>query len=219
MTRKGGQETSAGIRPILLDLQGLSRDYAPASVSPFDIHASTTSFLLSKDNDELIHQRLQSFTKQLHTLAQLIQRKRSFVTFTTSSDGKQQHQTLEIPTSIIRDCNTNLDGDIFIALYKDWYTMIKQQHTLNNLQNLSKELQNTELEISIAKTNNITSLQNVKQRVEHCIKDREYKFEICDRVLRDICGREMGLDLDLVMPDEDLGLDLLDVGGGIFGDW
>lgn len=253
LTRKVGQETSTGIRPILLDLQGSSRDYSPLSISPFTNNMSTKNtatslsslFLLSPKNknydNQLMNQRLQSFTNQLDIVTQAIKQQQNNKKDNNSNSGNSlfiistnnnEQLELEIPSNIIRDCMTNLDSEMFIALYNDWYTMIQQQHKLvfnnnndnkNNINDISEELRKAEIEVSIAKTTSITSLMNVKSRIEACEKDRTYKYTICQHLLKDICKREMNLDLDLMLPDKDYCLELPDVMdlnlnySGIFG--
>jgi len=202
LTRKVGQEASTGIRPILLDLQGSPRQLTP-SISPFGSDVTTMSL------------RLQSFLSQLQLLYQIAKIKGAFI---TQSDKKE----LDIPIHFIRECAANLDTEMFSAQYEDWYSTVTRQHELfstpSSLLEISEQLRQAEIEVSIAKSNP-ASLLNVQQRIETCEKDRLKRFEVLKSITQDICSREMNLKLNLLPLDKDVVLEFpyMKHALGIFG--
>ena len=143
--RKSGPELSSGIRPLLLDLQGVRRDE--------DRVKDTRS------NSE----RIQAFLAQLNTLNQLCQTRNAF--------SLEKRGDLELPSSIIKECTT-FDPELWEAYCDDWFELVTRQHELakdfSNLQDLIRE---AEMAISI-KAASKQALEVVKQRLE-MISDRK----------------------------------------------
>jgi hypothetical protein len=189
LCRKGATETSPGIRPILLDLQGLSRDDEPP-VSPWSLqallHGTTPSSLT-------VNQRLDEFVRQLKMLRMLCFTRNGFASEKKLSES-------DIPPSISKGCD-EFDSRLFSCQFQDWFTMVNKQHEL--LQNkdfaaLADEIRRAELELSIAGA--AKSLDVVQQRLEMLALDRKKKFEILKEMVEEVCLREMNLYVKVVAP-------------------
>lgn len=171
--RKSGPELSSGIRPLLLDLQGVRRDE--------DRVKDTRS------NSE----RIQAFLAQLNTLNQLCQTRNAF--------SLEKRGDLELPSSIIKECTT-FDPELWEAYCDDWFELVTRQHELakdfSNLQDLIRE---AEMAISI-KAASKQALEVVKQRLEMISQDRQKRFDVLTTMVEDVCWREMNLHIRVMDP-------------------
>ena len=127
--KKVGPETSTGIRLLPLDLQGLSRD--KEGCTP-EAYARTCT------NEQLV-ERIQVLMGQLQTLCNLCQTKNRI----RGGDEFQQHPhhrntsssisskaELEVPSSMIRECASKLDTDMWQAQCEDWLLSTQEQSRL-----------------------------------------------------------------------------------------
>ena len=110
LCRKVGPEMSTGIRPLLLDLQGLHRD---------EERCTPEAYARTCTNEQLV-QRIQELMGQLQTLCKLCQTKNAFVVEKNSTQTQQHHHhrntssstssnvvaELEVPSSMIRECTS-----------------------------------------------------------------------------------------------------------------
>ena len=95
LCRKSGPDSSTGIRPIFLDLQGVPRDE-----EQYD-SANSTYFTMERDESK----RIDIFVQQLQTLQELCQTRNSFF----RADKKAE---LDILSSIVRGCE-EFDHELF----------------------------------------------------------------------------------------------------------
>jgi len=201
LTRKPGAETSTGIRPLLVDLQGIPRDASLSTTEIFPFGDDKNKNNRKDDDFTAVQNRLTNLVTQLKTLHKLGKTKGGF------QDDKKD---IDIPYSTLRSC-ANFDDELFTAQYLDWYTLVKKQRELSQschgFEELAETMRQAEIEMSIAMAPH-ASLANVKQRLENYEKDRMKRFEVLKEVLRDVCLREMDLAIVLKVPDKDLVLDL-----------
>lgn len=206
LCRKAGIETSTGIRPLLLDLQGVPREESllPTEVDPFGPGQG------EDDEEEDTMYRLEQLIEHLQCLARLCKNRNGF-----QHDAKKGE--VEIPASITRACN-DLDVELFQAQFEDWYAMVRQQRTLSDSSvpdndsggeipfvKLSERLRRAEIEVSIAAAKE-SALGMVRQRLESKENDREKRFDVLKEMVEDVCRREMNLHINLTPPDKHMAL-------------
>ena len=158
---------STGIRPLLLDLQGLPRD---------EERCTPEAYARTCTNEQLV-QRIQELMGQLQTLCKLCQTKNAFVVEKNSTQTQQHHHhrntssstssnvvaELEVPSSMIRECTSKLDTEMWQAQCEDWLLLTQEQSRLAApLSVLSEQIRRAELERSV-KAASLESLQKVQQ--------------------------------------------------------
>lgn len=202
LCRKTGPDSSAGIRPILLDLQGVPRDE--------ELYDAREGSYFTTEKDE--SKRLAIFVRQLQTLQELCQTRFSFI----RADKKAE---LDIPSSIVRGCE-EFDHELFACHFQDWLAMVKRQHVLasqNDLDELAAEIRRAEMQMSLAAATK-QSLDVVRLRLEVVASDREKRWEVLKEMIEDICMREMNLRVKISAPDREKTLALRNTSAlGIFG--
>ena len=182
MCRKVSPETSTGIRPILLDLQGVPRDQ--------DVRTNEKTTL---------EERLQTFLGQLGHLTRIGETNASFVT--------ERKGDLDIPSSIVKSC-CKFDAEMWKAQCLDWLELVKAQHKLvSKFDDLAEQLRANEIEMSIRSSPKAT-IALVKQRVEMLLADRQKRFEVCKDMVEEVTEREMNLSVNLVSPSQKIVLEL-----------
>jgi hypothetical protein len=191
-------ETSAGIRPLLLDLQCLPRDE-----DGFTPYQTPTA--------ERVAQRATELVNELQILSKISQKRHVFAT-----EGKHE---LDLRPSISRGCN-DLDGELLHALIVDWFSMVHRQHEVigeTDFQELAEKLRHAEMQMSLAVATN-QSLAAVRDRLNLIHKDREMKFQVLKETLEDLSLREMNLDIEVSSPDRHRMLSLQPTSAlGVFG--
>lgn len=179
--RKSGPETSTGIRPLLLDLQGVPRDEDG-----------------SRDTQKT-SVRIKIFLQQLNTLGQLCQTKNAFVL--------EKRGDLELPSSVIKEC-TKFDGELWEAYCEDWLELVARQHVLaKDFSNLQDLIRKAEMAISI-KAASKQALEVVRQRLDQFSQDRQKRFEVLKEMVEEVCWREMNLRVQILEPAKDRVLKL-----------
>ena len=122
LCRKGGSETSPGIRPILLDLQGIPRDDEPP-VNPWSLAAllqGRTPQSLSPD------QRVNELLRHLKILRALCSTRNAFA-------SEKKWTESDIPVSISKGCS-DFDAEMFLCQFHDWLGMVQKQHELRSFE-------------------------------------------------------------------------------------
>lgn len=179
--RKSGPETSTGIRPLLLDLQGVRRDE--------DVTKDT------RTNEE----RIKIFLDQLNTLNQLCQTRNAFLL--------EKRGDLDLPPSITKEC-TKFDAELWQAYCDDWFELVVRQHEIaKDFSNLQDLIRKAEMSISI-KAAPKKSLEVVRQRLELISQDRQKRFDVLKEMVEEVCWREMNLYIKVMEPAEDKVLKL-----------
>ena len=108
--KKLGPDTTTGIRPLLLDLQGMPRDESP-----------NQNGYQSADRDAMLG-RLSVLMDQLKLMGRLCKTRGAFVT-----DKKGD---IDVPAAMTKACH-EFDTELFAARCEDWYTMVQRQHELS----------------------------------------------------------------------------------------
>lgn len=210
LCRKAGSETSTGIRPLLLDIQGVARDdtLALSQQEPFGAHSSGTKY-------DATLQRLKRMLSLLRCLNTLCKTKGGFQTET----GKKE---LDVPPTVLKACSV-LDVEIFEAQFKDWHAMVQRQRELSTGEDgplfaeLSEEIRIAEIEVSIAIAAQ-PALEMVRQRLDMLEKDRMKRFQVLKDIAGEVCLREMYMNLVLAPPAKDAVLELPEISSlGVFG--
>jgi len=199
LCRKAGADTSAGIRPLLLDLQGVPRDEEiPLSAGTPPITADNGQLPPPVLDDMLA--RVDKLISELRILGQLCAVQRNAFLVQDRSYSK-----LDLPTSIVRGCNTeNFDEELFKCQFEDWYNMVRRQHELTertNFDDLAEKLRQAEMQMSLAVAAP-AQLQVVRERVEMITGDRTKRFEVCKEMIEEVCVREMNLFVDVKAPNQ-----------------
>ena len=228
MCRKGGSsETSQGIRPILLDLQGVPRD----DEAQFCDEPSISKVLEAIRNDSIntegargvddnvlsVEDRLDELVRQLKQLSSLCKTRNAFI----KTDKKMD---IDVPSSIVKGCNELFDEELFRCQISDWCGMVQQQqqkmqqqahggenrcqeikegkdNTMVPLHKLAEQIRRAEMEMSIAAAPD-KSLEVVKQRLEMIATDRQKRFDVMKELIEEICVREMNLFINIFAPDD-----------------
>eukprot|EP00980_Cylindrotheca_fusiformis_P000602 scaffold154_cov129-Cylindrotheca_fusiformis.AAC.19 len=181
LCRKGGSETSTGIRPILMDLQSVPRDDEVKG-----LNRRTGSL-----EDEIAH-----FLAQLECLSMLIKTKNAFQT-------KKGAQDIDFSASVVKGCTEQFDMELLKCQLLDWFAIVKRQHELKETRkNIPDLIQKAEMKMSIAGANE-KSLNLVKDRLKLMTSDRQQRLEIVTEMIEEICLREMNLYVRLKGPDPD----------------
>lgn len=189
LCRKAGPETSSGIRPLLLDLQGVPRD--ESLVRSEEIQADKVAMLV----------RLNTLVNQLKLLGTLCKTRRAFVT--------EKRGEIDVPSTIGKSCN-QFDSELFEAQCEDWYDMVQEQHALvANFEDLSEQIRRAEIEKGISQANE-TNLGALRQRLELIASDRRKRYEVLRETVEEVCRREMNWHVKLLPLDKECVLSLPD---------
>ena len=191
LCRRNGSDTSTGIRPILVDLLGISRDDELPSAIP---HLGIAS--LEERTDFLI--------SQLQTLSTLIKTKRAF------SMQKQQQHDIDFSFSVVKGCTEEFDDVKMKLQILDWFAIAERQHELiKETGTLPEEIRQAEIAVGIAGAKQ-ESLGMVKERLEKMRNDREHRLEVFKSMVEELCLREMHLCVNITGPDPEATLLLKD---------
>ena len=184
LCRKVGPETSTGIRPVLLDLQGVPRDEdAPKK------HIQGT-----------VEERVKKFLEQLEHLMTICQTKYVFAV-------DRRSDPFDAPASVLREC-AKLDSELWAAQCLDWCDLVKRQQSISkNFDTLSEQIRKAEMEASI-RAASPESLILVKARLERLSKDRALRFEVLKDMLEEVCAREINWTIVLRQPPNEYVLTL-----------
>jgi len=193
-------DSSTGIRPLLLDLQGIPRDPSAASceVNPFGV---------SGHSEDAMNRRIDKLCSQLQCIYEVGK---------ANKLGVEKKEIEPLPAAI-KSC-AGFESDKFCKSYREWYDLSGQQRELSmgsgesgpSLDEISEEIRKAEIEVSIAMASS-QGLSVVLQRIDHIEKDRLKRFEILQEMVEECCLREMDLSIHLVAPDQDCVLELPEI--------
>jgi hypothetical protein len=229
LCRKAGPDSSSGIRPLLLDLQGVPRDEEVPSPAPLTDIMSPTSTRYADVDEESMTIRLENLVVELETLASMAQQRAGFYADRPQSSqrgggggGGSGHSggDIDIPASIVRGC-AQFDGEMFTCQFQDWYERVSRQHEIvkqyGDLDAFAERLRQAEMQMSLSVAPT-SSLQVVRERVQAMTEDREKRFTVLREVLEEVCLREMSLHVRLSAPDKTKQLVLQPTSAlGVFG--
>jgi hypothetical protein len=198
-------DESTGIRPLLLDLQGVPRhkqDGIDSSIEMpfFPPHALQPLQLLPEnvppDDQQWVH--LEQFLSGVRRLLQLLNLPN--IPFLVGSKGDKN--TL---LDLIEQCNEVWDEAMFCAQYKDWFDMVKRQQELNTggvLSELSETIREAEIELSIAMASK-DQLERVRKRLEALRADKSARYKVLRHIVFDLGYRELNDVIVVQEPEED----------------
>ncbi|CAB9530123.1 expressed unknown protein [Seminavis robusta] len=199
LCRRSGQETSTGIRPLLLDIRGMPRDEDVYHISASTSTSSLTSVSNNKTTDmdvDSLH-RLDQLVDNLRLLGSLMKNhKNAFPTDSKRSD-------VDFPASILKGCTEEFDGELFHCQVHDFFTIVKEQrHAMESgdVERLEAEIRKAEMEASLAVASN-QNLEMVRQRLELLGSDGQKRFDVLKQMVEEVCLREMNLHVSLTAPD------------------
>lgn len=206
LCRKAGSELRTGIRPLLLDLQGIPRGTGSSSsdVFPFGTYRS-------KSSSEATRLRLESFLTHLQKLVDLCSMKEGL----TISSGSS------VPQSIIRGL-AMIDAELFTAQHGDWMEMVLEQRKLEassepSFADLSETIQRAEIDAGVTAAPR-KQLNMLRERLDFLEKDRVKRFEVLQEMVGEVCTRELNMEIELTAPDQDVILELPPMSPlGVFG--
>jgi hypothetical protein len=206
LCRKAGSELRTGIRPLLLDLQGVSRDTGLSSSDTFPF--GTYRF---KSRTEATRLRLKSLLSQLQTLVDLC----------STKGGMVIDSGTDVPQSIIRGVAI-IDTELFTAQHGDWMEMVLEQRKLEassepSFAELSETIQRAEIDAGVTAAPRKQLLQ-LRERLDFLEKDRVKRFEVLQEMVGEVCSRELKMEIELTAPDQDVILELPPMSPlGVFG--
>ena len=222
--------SSSGIRPLLLDLQGVPTDeeakaavlgigskrQVNAAVTDMDDSTSSSSSPAPPVLDvEIALERVDHLLADLQALGTLCETRNAFLV----ESGKKS-DSFDLPASIVRGCTDDLDAELFRCHFQDLCAMVLRQHALTNnteFERLAEKLRRAEMQMGLASASN-KSLQVIRQRLETLSTDREKRFEVLKAMLEEVCLREMNLHVTVEAPGQDKILSLPKMTAlGVFG--
>lgn len=206
LCRKAGSELRTGIRPLLLDLQGIPRDTGSSSSDVFPF--GTYRF---KSSSEATRLRLESLLSQLQKLVDLCSMKEGLTICIGSN----------VPQSITRGL-AMIDAELFTAQHGDWMEMVMEQRKLESssepsFADLSETIQRAEIDAGVTAAPR-KQLNMLRERLDFLEKDRVKRFEVLQEMVSEVCTRELNMDIELIAPDQDVILELPSMSPlGVFG--
>jgi len=206
LCRKAGSELRTGIRPLLLDLQGVLRDTGLSSSDTFPFGSYRF-----KTSTEATRLRLESLLSQLQTLVDLCSIK----------GGMAIGGSSDVPQSIIRGL-AMIDSELFTAQHGDWMEMVLEQRKLEassepSFTELSETIQRAEIDAGVTAAPR-KQLNMLRERLDFLEKDRVKRFEVLQEMVGELCSRDLNMEIELTAPDQDVILELPPMSPlGVFG--
>lgn len=206
LCRKGGSETSTGIRPILLDLLTVPRDDEPHKGSfrtrPLSLYLESLS----------MEERIDEFLYQLSTICTLVEK-------TISPSSHYSALNIDISISVAKGCTEQYDPELLKCQLLDWFAIVDRQHLLHeNQKDLQEEIRRAEMKMSIASATH-QSLKTVRESLEILEGIKAERFGILKEMVEEVCLREMNLYVSLTGPRPQQILELKETPSapGLFG--
>lgn len=186
IVRKSSQEPT-GIRPLLLDLQGVSRKLSPESIDiyPFGEYRDLAP-------EKAMKKRIDRFLRMLSRLSEIC----------------RVMMEKDLLSSFLSECERGLDPEMFYAQYEDWYNGAKRQTELLESGFFDHQpdiLRRSEVNHGVLKAP-YSSLEALQGKLESLKIDRMKRFEFLRETVTEVCQREIGCDITLMAPDEDVVL-------------
>ena len=208
LCRKGGSETSTGIRPILLDLLMVPRDDEPRIKLNCSQRRPLSPYTVSSSMEE----RIDEFLSQLTTLSTLVKK-------TISPSTTYPALNVDISISIAKGCSEQYDPELLKCQLLDWFAIVDRQHLLHeNQRDLPEEIRRAEMKMSIAGASH-KSLKTVQESLEMLEGIKAERFDILKEMVEEVCLREMNMYVSLTGPGPQQVLELKETpsASGLFG--
>jgi len=227
ISKKPGTKLSTGIRPLLLDLQGIPRDLSPSACEILIFGNYEDVKFKSMSTEEAISQRLEKLCSHLECLYNVGNSKGGFYACNgMSNTDKKDFFDVNLDEAI-KAC-ADLDTEKLCSSYKKWYSLCVKQRNLcsggdgkvgkNNgttsvnqtkqtFEELAEVMSKAEMEWTIAIASR-QALSVVQKRIEQIEQDCSKRFEILQEMLEEVCLREMDFHLELRRPLKDTVLEL-----------
>jgi len=125
----------------------------------------------------------------------------------TSIENLTKQSKDHIPQTLYKQASW--DAKLFTAQVHDWHMMVERQHVLMaEISDLPTELRREEwLRVS---TN---SDSNLRERIDALFSDQENRLNVLQRMIQEVCLREMNLHVDLVQFNDDEDMQIAEQGG------
>lgn len=197
LLQKSSSEAT-GIRPLLLDLQGISRDSSLEKVDIFPF--GEYEKLLP---EKAIKKRIDRLMKILTRIVKVC----------------RIEKEMEFPAKLLEECES-LDQELFHAQYEDWYTSAKRQMEIKDsgfFDDKPEIIRMAEVNLGIMKAP-LSALEALQGKLEAMRKDRMKRFEFLSEIVSEVCLREMNLTVVIEPPNESTPLKLAETSvTGVFG--
>ena len=223
LCRKPGHGESTGIRPFLLDLQGLPRYDKDAIDSSIEISLYKP---MESDTDPFVN--LEEFVKDVQVLQKVFNIPGMPVLAKDGLSGSKSDKATML--ELVKKFNEVWDEEMFIAQYKDWYDLAKRQEELNvsttsedgkqqpSLSELAESIRETEIELSIAMASK-DQLDMVRKRLEDLRNSKEKRHAVLASIVQDVGMRELDEVLVVSPPKDDATAEFPELSElGLFGD-
>mmetsp|Transcript_34157 Transcript_34157/g.71380 ORF Transcript_34157/g.71380 Transcript_34157/m.71380 type:complete len:409 (+) Transcript_34157:465-1691(+) len=216
LCRKGGSETSTGIRPILLDLLMVPRDDDPL----VDFYQNPPLALFGESCT--MEERIDQFLFQLTTISTLVEKTVPPSSSSSSSNGSGGYPALnvDISLSIANGCTKTFDAELVKCQLLDWFAIVDRQHGLHKDQKdlLQEEIRKAEMKISVASASH-QSLTTARESLEMLQGIKAERFSVLKEMVREVCLREMNLYVSVTGPEPQQVLELRETPSapGLFG--
>lgn len=206
LCRKGGSETSTGIRPILLDLLLIPRDDEPQKSFPGARPLSLYSEYSSME------ERIDQFLSQLTKISTLVKK-------TMSPSASHRALDIDISLALTKGCTEQYDPELLKCQLLDWFDIVDRQHLLHeNQKDIQEEIRRAEMKMSIASATP-QSLKTVRESLEILKGIKTERFGVLKEMVEEVCLREMNLYVSLTGPRPQQVLELKETPSapGLFG--
>ncbi|KAL9189197.1 hypothetical protein ACHAXT_011687 [Thalassiosira profunda] len=206
-------EESTGIRPLLLDLQGVPRHQR----DPIDSSIEMPFYPAERKpsaSDDWFH--LEQFLSAVRTLLELVDLDNTPF-LVEDRTGSNPH----ILQDLAAQCREEWDEELFRAQFQDWFDLVKRQQGLNEdgeMTELSEALREAEIELSVAMASK-DQLERVRKRLEALRADKEARYKVLRHIVFDLGYRELNDVIVVEPPADDATVEFprLSV-PGVFGD-
>ena len=202
LCRKGGSETSTGIRPILLDLLMVPRDDELSKRRPLALYTASSS----------MEDRINEFLTESTRISTLVSE-------TISPSAAYPALNVDISIAVAKGCTEQYDPELLKCQLLDWFAIVERQHLLHeNQKDLPEEIRRAEMKVSIAGASH-QSLKTARDSLEMLEGIRAERFDVLKEMVEEVCLREMNLYVSLTgpLPQELLVLKETPSAPGLFG--
>lgn len=214
LRRKPDLDESTGIRPLLLDLQGVPRHKHDPIESSIEMPFYPPTSKPSPD-DEWFY--LEQFLSEVGRLLELLSLPNLPFLVEERMAGSKGDKNILL--DLIAQCKEVWDEDMFRAQYQDWFDMVKRQQGLNagganpdttsstedpllTLHEFSETIREAEIELSIAMASK-DQLERVHKRLEALRADKAAKYRVLRHIVFDLGHRELNDGILIEPPSDD----------------
>jgi len=223
LCRKPGHGESTGIRPFLLDLQGVPRNNKDAVDKSIEVYLYPP---LKNSNNPYAH--LEEFVGDVQVLQKVLNIPGMPVLAEERLSGSKSDKATML--DLVTKFNEVWDEEMFVAQYKDWYDLVKRQQELNagtvsedgeqqpSLSELAEAIRETEIELSIAMASK-DQLDMVRKRLEDLRSSKAKRHAVLASIVQDVGMRELDEIIIVSPPEEDATAEFPKLSElGLFGD-